>query len=105
MEHVFVYITAADQKEAEMLSRHIVQERLAACTNILGNISALFFWDDAVQKEQEVALIAKTTVSAFPRLQERVKELHSYECPCVIALPIAMGNPDYLSWIDNEVAN
>lgn len=103
MKHLFVYITAADRQEAEAISENIIQERLVACTNILGEMSALFHWDNHVQQEQEVALIAKTTASAYPALEKRVKELHSYECPCIIALPIALGNADYLSWIDEEV--
>ncbi len=103
MNHVFVYITVSSLKEAESISQTIIRERLAACTNIIENMSALFWWENAVQKEQEVILIAKTTAGAFPRLSSRVRELHSYDCPCIIALPIAMGNPDYLAWIDEEV--
>ncbi len=104
MKHVFVYITASDRNEAESISETIISEHLVACTNILDNMSALFHWENAVQKEQEVVLIAKTTVSAFPLLEKRVKELHSYDCPCIIAFPIVMGNDDYLKWIDDEVS-
>ncbi len=103
MNHVFVYITTSSRKEAEAISEAIIRERLVACTNIIDNMSALFWWDDAVQKEKEVILIAKTTADAFPRLSSRVNELHSYECPCIIGMPISMGNPDYLTWIDEEV--
>ncbi len=105
MKHVFVYITTADKKEASSISETIIQERLVACTNIIEGMSALFRWENAVQSESEVILVAKTTAKAFPVLEERVKELHSYECPCIIALPIAMGNADYLAWIDEEVSN
>lgn len=103
MKHIFVYITASNRNEAESISDAIIRERLVACTNIIDNMSALFRWENAVQKEQEVILIAKTTSGAFPVLEARVKELHSYECPCIIGLPIAMGNEDYLSWIEEEV--
>lgn len=102
-KQVFVYITTSDRNEAVSISQVIIRERLAACTNIIEGMSALFWWDDAVQKEQEVVLIAKTTADIFPLLVEKVKALHSYECPCIIALPIVMGNPDYLSWIDKQV--
>ncbi len=103
MKHLFLYMTASDRDEAEAISEVIIRERLVACTNIVENMSALFWWNDAVQKEEEVVLVAKTTDQAFPLLESRVKELHSYECPCIIALPIERGNPDYLSWIDREV--
>ncbi|MFO8029884.1 MAG: divalent-cation tolerance protein CutA [Cyclonatronaceae bacterium] len=102
-KHVFVYITVSSRDEAETISQAIIRERLVACTNIIAPMSALFWWDEAVQKEQEVVLVAKSTAAAFDRLADRVKALHSYECPCIIGLPIAMGSPDYLAWIDEEV--
>jgi periplasmic divalent cation tolerance protein len=103
MKHLFVYITTANRQEAEAISEIIIRERLVACTNIIDGMTALFHWNDAVQKEEEAVLIAKTTVSVFPRLEERVRKIHSYDCPCIIALPIAHGNPGYLDWIDQEV--
>lgn len=102
-QHVFVYITTSSRDEAEALSKAVIRERLVACTNIIPSMSALFWWNGAVQKEQEVVLVAKTTADVFDRLAERVKALHSYECPCIIGLPVTMGNPDYLAWIDKEV--
>ncbi len=101
--HVFVYITASGMEEAERISKALIQERLVACTNIIDDMSALFWWDGEVQSEKEVVLVAKTRSDAFERLTGRVKELHSYECPCIIGMPIVMGNPDYLAWIDEEV--
>ncbi|MEX0680160.1 MAG: divalent-cation tolerance protein CutA [Balneolales bacterium] len=103
MSHVFVYITTSDTKEAKNISNVIIQEHLVACTNIIENMSSSFHWKDSVQKEQEVILIAKTTAKTFPLLEARIKELHSYDCPCIIALPIIMGNREYLDWIDKEV--
>jgi periplasmic divalent cation tolerance protein len=101
--HYFVYITTSGRDEAETISQALIRERLAACTNIIDSMSALFWWDGGVQSEKEVVLIAKTRADTFDRLIERVKVLHSYECPCIIGLPIAAGNPDYLAWIDTEV--
>ena len=102
-DHVFVYVTAAGKLEAERISRALIQERLVSCTNIIEDMSALFWWDGEVQSEKEVVIVAKTRSDAFERLAGRVRELHSYECPCIIGMPIAMGNPDYLAWIDEEV--
>ena len=101
--HLFVYITVSGRKEAETISKALIRERLAACTNIIENMSALFWWEGDVQSEHEVVLIAKTRADTFDRLYGRVKELHSYDCPCIVGLPIAAGNPDYLAWIDEEV--
>ncbi len=103
MEHIFVYVTASSRQEAETISEAIIRERLAACTNIIEDMSALFWWEGAVQKEMEVVLVAKTTADAFPHLSTRIKEIHSYDCPCIVGLPITMGNADYLKWIDEEV--
>lgn len=101
--YYFVYITTASRQEAETISKVLISERLAACTNILDRMSALFWWDGDVQRENEVVLVAKTRADRFDRLVEEVKERHSYDCPCIIGLPIAVGNPDYLTWIDGEV--
>ncbi len=103
MKHIFVYVTASNRNEAETISEAIIRERLAACTNIIENMSALFWWEGSVQQEKEVVLVAKTTADTFPLLSSRIKELHSYDCPCIVGLPIAMGNTDYLKWIDEEV--
>ncbi len=101
--HLFVYITASGREEAEAISKTIIGERLAACTNIIENMSALFWWEGGVQSEQEVVIIAKTRADAFEQLAARVRELHSYDCPCIVGMPIVMGSPDYLAWIDEEV--
>lgn len=103
MKHLIAYITAPNRKEAESISKSIIADRLAACTNILDNMSALFHWDNEVQSENEVVLIAKTTAEAYPALEDRVREQHSYDCPCIIALPVVAGNAEYLEWIEKEV--
>ena len=103
MKHIFVYVTASSRSEAESISEAVIRERLVACTNIIDDMSALFWWDGAVQQEKEVVLIAKTTAKAFPVLSARIKKLHSYECPCIVGLPIAIGDPGYLKWIEEEV--
>lgn len=101
-EPVSLYITAANAEEAETLARTLVGERLVACANILGAISSYFWWDGAVQAEGEVAVLLKTRAGRVDTVVERVKALHSYECPCIVALPIAAGNPDFINWIVKE---
>lgn len=99
---VTLYVTAADAVEAEALARALVGDRLAACANVLGPISSFFWWDGAVRAEGEVALVLKSRAGLIDAVTARVKALHSYDCPCVVALPIIDGNPDYLDWIIKE---
>jgi periplasmic divalent cation tolerance protein len=97
-----IYITASSAEEAALIGRGLVEERLAACANVLGGIRSFYWWEDEVQDDQEVALIAKTTSDKVDAVVARVKSLHSYSCPCVVALPIEGGNPAFLDWIKDE---
>lgn len=100
--HVWVYMTAEDTVQAERIARTLVEERLAACTNILGSIRSFYWWDGRVNEGDEIAFVAKTRTALLPALTARVRELHSYACPCLIALPVAGGHADFLAWIDAE---
>jgi periplasmic divalent cation tolerance protein len=104
MDRQLIYITASSDDEARTIARALVGERLAACANILGEIGSIYWWDDELQEDTEVALIVKSTAGLVPRIVERVKALHSYDCPCVVALPIGAGNEAFLDWIENETA-
>lgn len=98
----WLYVTAADADEAADIGRALVEERLAACANVLGPIRSFYWWDGAVQKGDEVALIVKTRRDLTHQATQRIKALHSYSCPCVVALDIDGGNADYLRWIIKE---
>ncbi len=97
-----LYVTASTQAEAEKISRTIVEERLAACANVLGPIRSFYWWQGKVQDEGEVAFLLKTREDLIERVVARVKELHSYSVPCVVSWPIEAGNPDYLAWVEAE---
>lgn len=99
---VWVYTTVANREEAEAIGRTLVEERLAACVNIVGEIDSIFWWEGAVQSEKEVAMTAKTQSQCLEPLLERVKALHSYECPCIVALPILQGHPPFLDWVREQ---
>jgi len=99
---VFVYVTCKDADEARKIGRAIVEERLAACANVIDGMQSFYWWDGAVQSEHEAVLILKTKESLVPELTSRVKALHSYTVPCVVALPITGGNEDFLNWIERE---
>jgi periplasmic divalent cation tolerance protein len=98
----FVYITAPDKNAALALGRELVEQRLAACVNVLDSMTSLYWWQGEVQQSSEAVLMAKTRTELVEKLVERVKALHSYDCPCVVAWPIAAGNPGFLQWIADE---
>jgi periplasmic divalent cation tolerance protein len=104
MEARFVYITCGSQAEALNIGTALVEARLAACVNLLPGMISLYRWQGEVQQDQECVLIAKTTAACLPALTKQVQDLHSYELPCVVALPLVGGNPDFLQWIGAEVA-
>ena len=96
---ITVYVTAPDAALAEALGRALVEERLAACANVLPEVTSVYRWEGAVQRDREAVLLLKTRAELFPALAERVKRLHSYALPCVVAWPIVQGDAGYLAWI------
>jgi periplasmic divalent cation tolerance protein len=101
-EYIIVFITAPNEKEAVFISRTIVGERLAACVNIIPSVRSIYSWQGRIEDGQEILLIVKTKKSLFERLQARVKELHSYEVPEIIGLPVVEGSKEYLEWLGQE---
>lgn len=99
---VIAYVTASSREEALAIGRAIVKERLAACANVLDGMTSVYHWQGAIEESAEAVLILKTRPDLAEPLIERVKELHSYDCPCVIVWPITAGNPAYLQWIATE---
>ncbi|MEO5374906.1 MAG: divalent-cation tolerance protein CutA [Alphaproteobacteria bacterium] len=104
MNYSLVYMTAGTRDEALALGRALVEARLAACANVLGDITSVYWWQGRLEEGGEVALLVKTRTELVERVVARVRELHSYACPCVVAMPIAAGNPAFLEWIGNETA-
>lgn len=102
MKITCIYVTASDIDEANMISNLLISERLAACANILGGIRSIYRWEDKVCDENEIALILKTNESLVDKVISRVKEIHSYDCPCILAFPANRGNPEFISWILEE---
>ncbi len=103
MKPYFIYMTAKDKTEARQIGRHLVESGLAACVNILDHMNAMYIWQGEFQDDQETVMIAKTTEEKVSELIAAVKARHSYEVPCVVALPIADGYPDFLNWIFGQV--
>ncbi|ALG71191.1 dihydroorotate dehydrogenase [Azospirillum thiophilum] len=101
---VFAYITAGSKEEALRIGRILVDERLAACANVLDGMTSVYRWNGAVEQAEEAVLIAKTRAGLFDRLTGRVRDLHSYDTPCVVELAVGRGNPAYLDWLRAETA-
>jgi periplasmic divalent cation tolerance protein len=95
-------ITAANLDEARRIAEALVAERLAACANILPGVHSIYRWQGAVERADEVVILAKTRATLVDAAIARVKALHSYQVPCVVALPIVGGNPEYLRWLEEE---
>lgn len=104
MDLVFAYVTTSSPEEAKRIGRALVEERLAACVNILPGMISIYRWQGAVETAEETVLIAKTRADLFEALTARVKELHGYDVPCVVELRVGRGNPDYLGWLEAETA-
>lgn len=100
----FVYVTARDAAEAKRIGRTVVAERLAACANVLDGMSSVYWWQGKIEEATEAVLILKTTTKRFEELMARIKALHSYETPAIVAWPIAAGSAEYLDWIGDETA-
>ena len=101
MQYCSIYITTGDEDEARRIGRTLVEERLAACVNILP-IKSIYRWEENIEEEGEMVMFAKTRAELADQVIERVKELHSYEVPCIVSFPITKGNPDYLKWIEES---
>ena len=100
----WVYMTAGSFEEAKRIGQILVGQNLAACVNLLENMTSIYIWKDKLEEDQEVVIIAKTRKTLIPKLIETVNSLHSYDCPCILELPIQGGNPEFLSWIESQTA-
>lgn len=102
MRAAFVYVTAGSMDEAKKIGKALISKRLVACVNILDNMHSLYWWEDDIQDDREVILIAKTKESVVPELIDKVKSMHSYDCPCIVSFPILDGNKAFLEWIAEQ---
>ena len=101
---IVVLVTCGSAKEARRIARAVVEQRMAACANIVTSpVQSVYRWKGRVESAKEFLLIIKTTQSRFAKLKAEVKRLHSYDVPEIIALPIAAGGIDYLNWISESV--
>ena len=104
MGQSILYVTCTSEDEAIKIAETLVEEKLVACANVLGRMTSIFRWEGKVQRENEVALILKTRSELVENATVRVKALHSYKVPCVVAMPVSGGNVDFLNWVEQETA-
>ena len=99
-----LYSTFANRAEAISIANILVEKRLVACANLYENVVSIYRWQDTIQQEQEVVLIAKTVKEQVQVAIETIKTLHSYQLPCIVAYPVAEGYPPFLKWVADETA-
>jgi periplasmic divalent cation tolerance protein len=90
-------------EEAKRIARALVSERLAACANVIPGVSSVYWWEGQVQEEQEAMLVIKTTAARVNALETRLVELHPYDVPELLSIPVTGGYPPYLAWVSSEV--
>lgn len=96
------YITVPTKKEAKDIILELLEEGLIACANIIGGVESYFVWDDEITKASEHVIVLKTRTKNETKIIRVVKEMHSYECPCITFISIDHGNPEFLKWIDRN---
>lgn len=99
-----VVTTTDSRDEAERLARGAVEARVAACAQVVGPVTSVFWWDGKVDTAQEWQVVFKTTASTYGSLEHYVRELHSYDVPEILCVPVTAGHRPYLEWLDSEVS-
>ncbi len=99
MKLSILYVTAKDKFEAKRIGKALLEEKLAACVNIHDNVDSLYTWEEQIREHPETVFLVKTRDSLLIPAIEKIKEMHSYECPCIVSVPILGGSTDYLNWI------
>ena len=104
LDAIAVFITAPNRDEAAQLAEALVNDKLAACVQILPEMTSVYRWQGKIERQPECLIIAKTTNARFVELETRVRTLHSYEVPEIVAVPIVTGSKPYLEWLASSVA-
>ena len=104
MDYIQVMTTVERQEDAERIARTLVENRLAACVQVLGPIASTYHWQGSIESSQEWLCLAKSRASLYARIEEAIRKVHPYEVPEIVAVPIVAGAKSYLQWIDEETA-
>ncbi len=101
---IFLYVTTSSKEEAQKIARHLIEKRLCACANIMGDVESYFLWEGRLQSSSEVSLFLKTRSSLEGQVIEEIRKHHSYECPCIVSFPIEGGYEPFLKYINDETS-
>jgi periplasmic divalent cation tolerance protein len=101
--YALIYITTSGKEESKNIGKALVREKLAACVNIIPSIESIYLWKGQIEDDKESLLIAKTKAKNIDKIIKKVKEIHSYETPAILAIPIIDGSKDYLDYLDSEM--
>lgn len=105
ISYTVIFSTVSSEEEAKKITRALLEEKLAACVNILPSVESFFWWEGKIDTAREMLLIIKTLEKNIPFVTKRIKELHSYKVPEIIAMEISGGNNDYLRWIGESISH
>jgi len=103
-EHISVFVTVPDEETAVKVAKAVLDSKIAACASMIPAVRSLYWWKGEIQDDSELLLVIKTRSDMFDLLSRKIREIHPYEVPEIIAFPIVMGNHDYLAWIDDNVS-
>lgn len=104
-EYVVLFSTAGSEKEASQIAEYLVKHHLVACVNLVPAIQSIYWWNNQVNREQEVLMIMKTEKSQTKKIQKAIKSLHSYQTPELIGVDIVIGMPEYLAWVSSSTSS
>ncbi len=102
-DKVVAYTTCSDKAEAEKLARHLVEERLAACVSVLPGVQSFYRWQGKIEVDDEILLMIKTSRDLVDEVRRALDQLHSYDLPELIVVPVVDGSPNYLAWLEREL--
>jgi len=100
---VLIYVTTSNEKEAIKIGQLVVKKRLAACSNVISNMKSMYWWEGNLENDNEAILILKTLEKNIKDIFDLVSSIHSYDNPCILALPVLNASEDYLKWIKQEI--
>ncbi len=104
MEHIVVFVTCPDREVGRKIAKSLVENKLAACVNVIDGLSSVYYWQGKIEEDNEVLLIIKTQEENYEKLEKFIKENHPYTVPEIIAMPVIKGSQDYLNWIDETLS-
>jgi periplasmic divalent cation tolerance protein len=102
MDTLLVFTNLPDRSAANALARALVERRVAACVNVLSECTSAYRWQGKVETATEIPMLVKTTAAAYPELERAIRELHPYELPEIVAVPVCSGLPEYLDWVATQ---